>query len=147
MRGKQRRRTKAQGRRSYRGMDGFGEYEGVVFTSVLGLSTAVGTILLARHFWNKIAQNTAQTTNIIAGNPSTIATQLYEAMGKEHYYTFSDSTAIFNVLRSIASKSLYAQVQKLYKDNYKTNLNSDLEEKLNADQYNEAIRMITQKPA
>ena len=147
MRGKQRRKTKAQGRRNYRGMDGIGEYEETVITSVVGLSAAVGTILIGRHYFNKIFQNKAQTTNIIAGNPSTIATQLYEAMGKEHFYTLADSTAIFNALRSISTQTQYAQVQKSYKANYTTNLDSDLEAKLSADQYNEAIRMISQKPA
>ncbi len=147
MKGKKGKRTKAQGKRNYKGMDGVEEYEQTVITSILGLSAAVGTILLGRHYFLKIFQNKAQTTNIIAGNPSTIATQLYEAMGKEHFYTLADSDSIFSVLRSISSQSMYSQVQTAYKQNYKTNLDSDLESALNADQYNEAIRMITEKPA
>src|SRR6185437_1085380 len=121
-------------------------FKSIVLYSVLGIGTATGIILLGRRIINKSKQNKAQKSNLIKGNPSTYSTQLYMAMGNEHWYATADKVSIFNILNSIPSQSMYAKVQDSYKNDYKTNLNADLEQRLNSDEYNEAVRMISLKP-
>jgi|SRR6185437_449248 len=121
-------------------------FKSIILYSVLGIGTATGIILLGRRFINKSRQNKAQKSNLIKGNPSTYSTQLYMAMGNEHWYTESDKPSIFSILNAIPSQAMYAKVQDSYKNDYKTNLNADLEQRLDSDEYNEAVRMISLKP-
>ena len=140
-------RAKKNGRRRegdyQKGVDNF---KSIILYSVLGIGTATGIILIGRRFINKSKQNKAQKSNLIKGNPSTYSTQLYMAMGNEHWYTESDKSSIFSILNAIPSQAMYAKVQDSYKNDYKTNLNADLEQRLNSDEYNEAVRMISLKP-
>jgi hypothetical protein len=144
MRGRKKKKVRA-GRK--KGLGNVKEAEGIVLTSVLGLSAAAGFALLVRHFYKKFIQDKVQKASLIEGNPATYATQLYQAMGNEHWYLQSNSDAIFSVLRSVPSRTLYAKVQDAYKGSYADNLNADLEKKLSPEQYNEAVRMISAKPA
>ena len=137
--------TKSRRRKEGDYQKGIDNFKSIVLYSVIGIGTATGIILLGRRFINKSKQNKAQKSNLIKGNPSTYSTQLYMAMGNEHWYSQADKPSIFSILNAIPSQAMYAKVQDSYKNDYKTNLNADLEQKLSSDEYNEAVRMISLK--
>jgi len=127
-------------------MGGSNDFKTYVIYSVLGAGTSVGLGYLIKHIIKKFGQNKAQKENLYEGNPSTLATQLYMALGNEHWYSSSNKTEIFNLLRSIPSKDFFTKVQDKYKTNYSSNLSADLEKRLTPEEYNLSVLLIAAKP-
>jgi hypothetical protein len=128
------------------GNDRIREFKEIVLYSALGLGTATGLVLVARHFWNKAFQGMAQKTNLTEGDASTFATKLYMAMGNEHWYASPDKAEIFSLLRQIPSTVFFNSVQAKYKDNYKSSLTADLEKTLTPSEYNLAVLIKSGEP-
>lgn len=114
--------------------------------AAIGIGIIVGLGFLGRHIVSSIKEDNAQKRNTTEGDPSAFATQLYMSMGNQHWYSGSKSLEVFKIIRLIPTKSVYSQVQTMYKDNYHTNLNQDLQQRLTPDEFNEVINMLKNKP-
>ena len=128
-----------------KGLSGVREAEGIVLTSVLGLSAAAGLALLVRHFYKKFLQNQAQKKSLTEGNPSSYATQLYMAMGNEHFWSKDDTDNVLRLIREIPTRKLYNGVADMYNKNYNSNLSADLEKRLSPADYITATQLISAK--
>lgn len=121
-------------------------FEAVVLYSALGLATATGVFLLARHFIKKAQANQSQKSSLDEGDPATYAKQLKMAFDNDNYLGWgTNEEQVFQVFNEIPSKSMYTKVQKEYSNMYGKSLNADLEEELSADEYNELIRILNAK--
>jgi hypothetical protein len=118
----------------------------VVIYSALGLGSATGVFLLARHFYKKTRANVSQKHSLEVGDPATFAKQLKMAFDNDNYAGWgTNEKMVIQVFNEIPSKSMYTKVQKEYSNLYGRSLNADLEEELSSDEYNELIRILTAK--
>jgi hypothetical protein len=121
-------------------------YKALVLYSTLGVGTATGLFFLARHFYKKSVTTLSEKHSLEEGDPSTFAKQLKMAFDNDNYFGLgTKEELVFQVFRDIPSKSMYAKVQKEYSRLYAKNLNADLEDELDTDEYNELIRILAQK--
>lgn len=118
----------------------------VVVYSALGLGTATGVFLLARHFIKKTQANQSQKSSLDEGDPATYAKQLKMAFDNDNSFGWgTNEEQVFRVFNEIPSKSMYTKVQKEYSNMYGKSLNADLEDELSAEEYNELIRILNAK--
>lgn len=118
----------------------------IVIYSTLGVGTATGLFLLARHFYKKTRATISQKHSLEEGDPATFATQLKMAFDNDSYFGWgTNEKMVMQVFNDIPSKSMYSKVQKEYSRLYGRSLNADLEEELSSDEYNELIRILNTK--
>lgn len=118
----------------------------IVVYSTLGLGSATGLFLLARHFYKKTRASISQKHSLEVGDPSTFAKQLKMAFDNDNYAGWgTNEKMVIQVFNEIPSKSMYTKVQREYTNLYGRSLNADLEEELSSDEYNELIRILTAK--
>ncbi|MFZ6014471.1 MAG: hypothetical protein ACOYXT_29295 [Bacteroidota bacterium] len=118
----------------------------VVVYSALGLGTATGLFLVARHFYKKTLENRSQKHSLEEGDPSTFAKQLKMAFENDNYFGVgTNEKLVKKVFEEIPSKSIYGKVQREYFRLYGKNLNADLENELDSEEYNELIRILNAK--
>ena len=122
------------------------EFKTIVLYSSLGLGTATGLFLLARHYYKKVQVNRSEKHSLEEGDPATYAKQLKMAFENDNYFGWgTNEDAVFQVFREIPTKSMYSKVQKEYMKLYGKSLNADLEDELSSDEYNELIRILNEK--
>lgn len=118
----------------------------IAIYSALGIGSATGLFLLARHFIKKTVSNRSQSDSMDEGDPSTYAKQLKMAFDNDVAFGWgTNEEAVTRVFEEIPSKSMYSKVQKEYSNMYGRNLNADLEDELSSDEYNELIRILNAK--
>ena len=118
----------------------------VVIYSTLGVGTATGVFLLARHFYKKTKSTISQKHSMEIGAPATFAKQLKMAFDNDNYAGWgTNEKMVIQVFNEIPSKSMYSKVQKEYANLYGKSLNADLEDELSSDEYNELIRVLNAK--
>lgn len=118
----------------------------VVIYSSLGIGTATGLFLLARHFIKKAVAINSEKHSLEEGDPATFAKQLKMAFDNDNYFGWgTNEKQVLQVFNDIPSRAMYAKVQKEYSRIYGRNLNADLEEELSSDEYNELIRILNAK--
>jgi hypothetical protein len=117
-----------------------------VVYSTLGVSTATGLFLVARHFYKKALANQSEKRSMEEGDPATFAKQLKMAFENDNYFGWGTNWIVVKqVFESIPSKSMYTKVQREYLRMYAKSLNADLEDELTSDEYNELIRILNGK--
>ena len=118
----------------------------IAIYSALGVGSATGLFLLARHFIKKTVANRSQGDSMDEGDPATYAKQLKMAFDNDVAFGWgTNEEAVTRVFEEIPSKSMYSKVQKEYSNMYGRNLNADLEDELSSDEYNELIRTLNAK--
>lgn len=118
----------------------------VVIYSALGIGTATGVFLLARHFLKKAQANQAQKSSLDEGDPATYAKQLKMAFDNDNSFGWgTNEEQVLRVFNDIPSKSMYTKIQREYANMYGKSLNADLEDELSSDEYNELIRILNAK--
>jgi hypothetical protein len=118
----------------------------VVIYSALGLGTATGLFLVARHFYKKSLANRSQRHSLEEGDPATFAKQLKMAFENDNYFgAGTNEKLVMKVFQEIPTKSMYTKVQREYFRLYGKSLNADLEEELDSSEYNELIRILNAK--
>lgn len=121
-------------------------FETIVLYSALGLATATGVFLVARHFIKKAQASQSQKSSLDEGDPATYAKQLKMAFDNDNSFGWgTNEEQVFRVFNEIPSKSMYTKVQREYSNMYGKSLNADLEDELSADEYNELIRILNAK--
>jgi len=121
-------------------------FETVVLYSALGLATATGAFLVARHFIKKAQANQSQKSSLEEGDPATYAKQLKMAFDNDNAFGWgTNEEQVFRVFNEIPSKAMYTKVQREYSNMYGQSLNADLEDELSAEEYNELIRILNAK--
>lgn len=122
------------------------DYKTLVIYSTLGVGTAAGLFFLGRHFIKKIQANRSQNRSLDEGDPATFAKQLKMAFDNDNYLGWgTKEELVFQVFRDIPSKSMYNRVQKEYFRLYGESLNAALEKDMDSDEYNELIRILSEK--
>jgi hypothetical protein len=118
----------------------------VVVYSTLGVGTATGLFILARHFYKKALANQSEKRSLEEGDPATYAKQLKMAFENDNYFGWGTNwTIVKQVFEELPSKSMYTKVQREYLRMYGQSLNADLEDELSSDEYNELIRILNAK--
>lgn len=118
----------------------------IAIYSALGIGSATGLFLLARHFIKKTVSNRSQSDSMDEGDPATYAKQLKMAFDNDVAFGWgTNEEAVTRVFEEIPSKNMYSKVQKEYSNMYGRNLNADLEDELSSDEYNELIRILNAK--
>jgi hypothetical protein len=118
----------------------------LVVYSTLGVGTATGLFLVARHFYKKTLANQSEKRSLEEGDPATFAKQLKMAFENDNYFGWGTNWSVVKqVFESIPSKSMYSKVQREYLRMYAKSLNADLEDELSSDEYNELIRILNGK--
>jgi hypothetical protein len=118
----------------------------VVIYSALGVGTATGIVLLARHFLKNLLANRSERHSLEEGDPATFAKQLKMAFDNDNWAGWgTNENLILQVFREIPSKSMYGKVQKEYSRMYNKTLNADLQDELSSNEYNELIRILNAK--
>jgi hypothetical protein len=118
----------------------------LVVYSTLGVGTATGLFLVARHFYKKALANQSEKRSLEEGDPATFAKQLKMAFENDNYFGWGTNWIVVKqVFESIPSKSMYTKVQREYLRMYAKSLNADLEDELTSDEYNELIRILNGK--
>lgn len=118
----------------------------VVVYSSLGIGTAAGLFLLARHFYRKTLTNQTQKHSLEEGDPATYAKQLKMAFENDNWAGWgTNEKLVKQVFEELPSKSMYNKVQTAYFRLYGKSLNADLEDELSSDEYNELIRILNAK--
>lgn len=118
----------------------------LVVYSTLGVGTATGLFLVARHFYKKAVANQSERRSLEEGDPATFAKQLKMAFENDNYFGWGTNWIVVKqVFEAIPSKSMYSKVQREYLRMYAKSLNADLEDELTSDEYNELIRILNGK--
>ena len=118
----------------------------LVVYSTLGVGTATGLFLVARHFYKKTLANQSEKRSLEEGDPATFAKQLKMAFENDNYFGWGTNWPVVKqVFESIPTKSMYSKVQREYLRMYAKSLNADLEDELSSDEYNELIRILNGK--
>lgn len=122
------------------------DFKTVVVYSALGAGTATGLFFLARHFVRKMQADRSERRSLDEGDPATYAKQLKMAFDDDNYFGWgTNEDMVFQVFRAIPSKSMYNKVQREYFRLYGESLNAALEKDMDSDEYNELIRILSEK--
>lgn len=118
----------------------------VVIYSSLGIGTATGLFLVARHLIKNAIANSSEKHSLEEGDPATYAKQLKMAFDNDMAFGWgTNEEQVLQVFNDIPSKAMYTKVQREYSRMYGRSLNADLEDELSSDEYNELIRILNAK--
>ena len=117
----------------------------VVYTTVSG-GALTGLFFLARFFYKRAQADLAKKHSLEEGDPSLFATQLKMAFENDNYLGWGTNVEVVTqVFKQIPSRKMYDKVMKSYSRMYGSNLNADLKDELDSEEFNAIIKILNAK--
>jgi len=122
------------------------DYQTYVTTSVLALGAGAGVYFLVRGKVKEAQVANVQETGLQAGTASNWAKRLKMAFDNDSPFGWgTDEVAVYQVFKELPYKRAYSEVQRNYKILYAKDLNAQLQDELDSNEFQIVMKIYNSK--